>query len=233
MDFLALAKKINLIIRIGDETPGTEPTAVTGQTGTMYEITQWVIHSHDDICRARQDWTFMRGTVELALTLGTRVLTKSAINTQRADYDVLLPFVTNDNAFVAIRASAVPGAAEEVVQYVPYQQWQGQYDAIPIPTGQPTYFTITSDGGIEFDATPDRDYTVRINYRKKVIQLAANADLPMFPDRYHNAIVWWAIMHYYVPSRDKMSELRQKAEVELKREMTKLYNEQLPDFTVA
>lgn len=231
MNYLALAKKVDLILRIGTETPGTQPATVTGATGVHAEMVQWVAYSHDDICKMKSEWAFMRGSGEFALLTGDRILTKADMQVAYPTFDKLAPFVSNDRGYLGILPTGVAGAAEQVIEYVPYQQWQGNFDAAPLPTGLPTHFTITPDQSLEVNSLPDRDYTIRANFRKLVVPLTIDASEPMFDADYHNAIVWYAIVHYYCPSRDKTMELRQKADVELKREMTKLFNEQLPDFT--
>lgn len=230
--YLELCRKVHGILRIDNETPGTQPTTVVGQSGPLFEITQWVNNAHSDICRMRTEWAFMRGSVELSLATGTRAISKAAMLAAESTFSKVSPFVTNNVAFLGI-SPTIFGAAEEVVEYVPYQHWQGSYDAPPIPVAQPRYFTILPDQSLEFESTADRDYTVRCNYRKKVVPLAADGDVPMFDEDYHNVLVWYAIVHYYCPSRDKTVELRNKADIELRRELTKLFNEQLPDFTIA
>lgn len=231
MNFLELCQRVHLILRIGEETPGTQPTAVTGQSAVLAEIVQWVQLSHDDVCRMRTDWAFMRGSATFTLPSGQRLLTRSAMQAAVPTLGKVVPFVNNDGAYLGITPVGVAGAAEEATQYVPYQHWQGNYDAPPIPTGLPTHFTLTPDQSLEFSSNVDRDYTVRANYRKLVVPLAANNDLPMFDEDYHNVIVWHAIVHYYCASRDKTMELRQKADIEYRRELAKLVNEQTPSFT--
>lgn len=231
MDYLALCKKVHLMVRIGEETPGTQPAAVTGQTGVLAEMVQWVTASHDDICKLHTDWAFMRGSTSFTLALGDRILTKAEMVAAVPTFGKVAPFVTDNGAFIGITPVADPGAAEEIVEYVPYQEWQGAYDAPPIQTGRPTHFTIAPDQSMEFSAIPDQAYSVRTNYRKKVVPLAANTDQPMLDEDYHNLIVYWAVVHYYCLSRDKTQELRAKADAGLKRELTKLRNEQLPAFT--
>lgn len=231
MNYLALAKRVHLILRIGAETPGTQPVTVTGQESVLAEIVQWVAAAHDDICRMRTQWAFMRGSGTWLVPAGDRFLTKAEMLAVVPTFGKIAPFVHNNGSFVGITPTGVPGAAEDVCEYVSYQQWQGTYDAAPLSTGQPTYFTITPEQGMEFNTIADREYSIRANFRKKVVPLTIDASEPMFDEDYHNAIVWYAIVHYYCPSRDKTMELRQKAEIELRREMTKLFNEQLPDFT--
>src|SRR5688500_20399606 len=61
MNYLALAKRVHLILRIGEETPGTQPVTVTAQQSVLAEIVQWVANAHDDICRMRAQGAFRRG----------------------------------------------------------------------------------------------------------------------------------------------------------------------------
>lgn len=231
MNYLALVRKVDLILRIGTETPGTQPSSIALAEGVHAEMVQWVTYAHDDICLMRKNWTFMLGSFDIELGAGDRVISHADMLAEEPTFGKITPFVDAERAYLGITAAGVAGAAEELVEYVPYQYWQGAYDAAPISTGQPTHFTITPDDGLEFNALADRAYTIRGNFKRKVVPLVADADEPMFDSEYHNAIVWYAIVHYYCPSRDKTMELRQKADIELKREMTKLFNEQLPDFT--
>lgn len=232
MNYLALCKRVDLILRIGTETPGTQPTTVAGQSGTNAEIVQWVAASHDDICRMRTDWAFMRASGNFSLPTADRLITKAEMIAAYATFGKINPFVGSDGAYLGITPTGVAGAAEGVVEYVPWQHWQGNYDAAPLSTGMPTHFTVAPDQGLEFNALADRDYTIRANFRKKVVPLAADGDLPMFDDDYHGVIAWHAVVHYYCPSRDKTMELRQKADIVYRRELTKMVNEQTPDFTV-
>jgi hypothetical protein len=226
VNYLTLTQRVHLILRIGDETPGTQPTSAAGQTGVLSEMLQWVTASHDDICRLHTDWLFMRGTGSFTLPQGAQTLSLAAMRVAQPTLGKPLPFVADNGAFIGITGEG----AEQTCEYVPYGHWIGTYDLAPIATGFPSFFTITPDGGLAFDTVTDRAYTLRFQFNKAVVPLAADADAPMFDDSYHMAIVWWAILNYYCASRDGTRELTQKADAELRRELTKLRNEQLPDF---
>jgi hypothetical protein len=232
VDFLTLTQRVHLILRIGEDAPGTRPDTVVGQTGVDGEMVQWVRASHNDICRKHPNWLFMQGEGTVPVPTGARIISPSAIRVVHADYGKLAPMTHADGAMLLITPDDVGDAAEIEVEYVPYQKWTGHYDVAPVPTGMPSRFTIAPDGRIILDATAERDYTLRFNYRKAVVDLDADDDEPMFDSDYHDAIIWWAIVRYYCATRDGTKELREKSAVELNREMTKLQNEQLPDFTI-
>lgn len=232
MTYLELVRKLDLILRIGTETPGTQPASIASADGVHAEMTQYIKYAHDDLCKSQTNWAFMRGSCSLSLPAGDRFITKAEMQSAYPTLGKVVPFADQDGGHIGMVATGVSGAAEVSVQYVQYQHWQGHYDMPPIETGVPTHFTITPDHTLEFNCIADREYTIRANYRKKVVTLSGDSDQPMMDEDYQNAIVWWAIVHYYCPSRDKTMELRQKADVELRRELRKLHIEQLPDFTI-
>lgn len=231
-NFLSMCRKVHLLLRIGEEAPGTQPATVTGQAGVVGEMVEWVRNAHNDLCLLHPDWRFMQADGSFDLPAGGRIVTLSALQTLHADFGRLMPLVEDNNAFLTILPTGVADAAEQYVYYVPPQDFHGHWDIAPLPTGQPTHFTITAEGGIELDAIADREYTLRYRYRRAVVELSADADLPMFDSDYHDTIVYWAITRYYCLSRDGVKALHQKSNAELVRELTKLRNEQLPDFTV-
>lgn len=234
MTFLQLAQKLHLILRIGTETPGTQPVHVddSANDGAVAEIIQYVQHAYLDICRLDTGWDFLRAAATIVLPAGQRVLSAATIQSAFPDLDTITPFTGSERAFFGITPTNVAGAAEMTLLLIPVGQWYGQYDTPPLPTGQPCYAVLNPDGGIECDAIADQDYTLRFNYAKAATPLTQDSDEPVFPARYHNAIIWYAVLHYYCATRDGTAELRAKADVELKRELTRLYNEQLPDFTL-
>jgi hypothetical protein len=59
--------------------------------------------------------------------------------------------------------------------------------------------------------------------------LLDNDDVPIMRDRFHMAIVWWALEKYYCTTRDGTGELLQKSAAQRKREMQKLVNEELEE----
>lgn len=230
MNFLAACQRLHLLLRIGEETPGSEPTTVVGQTRTNAEMVAWIAAAHDDICRHRKGWLFMQDDCELALPEAGRIITPSAIDAQVADFNALVPFVDREGAFVLVTPDEETDPADQHIIFVPPEKFFGRLDRAPLSTGQPRYFSLRQDGALVFDTIADRDYTIRTRYRKDIVALAADADEMMVPEENAMAVVEWAIINYYCASRDGVAELYQKHERILRREMTNLYNQQLPDM---
>lgn len=232
MNYLQLCQRAHLILRIGEETPGTEPTTVVGQKKQLAEIVQWISASEQDIIRLHENWLFLNGHGTLTLPSGTRILALADIETAITDWGHVQPFVGADYGFLLIRADE-PGTGEQEVQFISYEDWYGRYDMAPIPGGQPSFFTITPAGDLEFDTTPERDYIVRCNYRVEAPPMTvADGSVPSIPESAHLAIVWWAIVNYYCTSRDGSEKMMQKAAVNLRRELTAMRNKYLPAFNL-
>lgn len=234
MNFVELCRRVHLITRIGEEAPGTQPTTVVGVRGVTAEIVQWVAASYDDILSLHTDWRFLTSQIAtLLVPEGERGLDLAAVKLQAPDWYEARPFVGSDYAYLLIRppqGTSDVDSSEQEVRYVDDQAWWGHFDVAPIPTGQPSFFTVPPTGGILFDTTTDRDYTVRIMYRPNRPHLTADADVPIIPEDYQLVVVWWAIVNYYCVSRDGTGELLQKATKNLRRELTNLRNTQLPSL---
>lgn len=231
MNALDLAQRLHLILRVGEGVPGSEPSAFDGQTGVLGEIVNYIKASYDDIIRLHPDWLFLEDQLTATLAATQRVITRATLSTA-ADPDVFdfaRTFVSNNAAFVLIRP---PGGAECPVWYVSYQSWNGHVDAATLPSGMPTRFTITPAGELLFDSFADRDYEVRLPYRKGFTQLEQDDDEPVIPVDHHLTIVWWAVVNYYCLTREDVERLRQRASEQLSRELTNLRNRWLPSITI-
>lgn len=230
MNYLQLCQRAHLILRIGDETPGTEPQSVVSQKKVLAELVQWIAAAEQDIIRLHENWLFLNKPGSFVVPSGTHRMTLANIVSAVSDWNHIQPFVGADYGFLLIRPT--DGTAEQEVRFIVYEEWYGRHDVAPIPEGQPSFFTVTPTGDIEFDTTTEREYTVRCNYRKNAPVMTANDSVPTIPESAHLTIVWWAIVNYYCTSRDGTDKMAQKAGVNLRRELTAMRNKYLPAFTL-
>lgn len=223
MNYLQLVQALHRLLR----TTGDAPTTVRNQTGINDELVFFVRQAWLDIQNSHPGWRFLWREGLLTLPLGSDVVSPATL----ADYGAPILAESEERRFITLRGS--PTESESPVDFVPFPAFQqSTIDRGTRGPGQPSRFTILPDGRLRFDALADRAYTVRLNYRRTPQTLVDDADIPLCAEFYRMAIVWWAIVRYYCTTRDGAERLRQKAMVELQREMQKLNNNEVMEALI-
>lgn len=109
--------------------------------------------------------------------------------TVAADAQLTLPsdFFKLAKAKVVIAAGA--SVARSALTYVPRLRFEDESTYDPFTTGEPTHYTLIGMDQMLVWPIPDGVYTVRVFYQKSLVDLAADADVPGLPSRYHYTIV--------------------------------------------
>lgn len=223
MNFLQLVQRLHSLARVGQGELATSPNSVANQTGLLGELVTFIQMAWEDIQNENPYWRFMIKEGSLILPQGSSTISPTAIE----DYDALR-FATSDGRGRFITFYRDSRADEQVCRYVSYQDFAYSFLARgERPTGTPGSFTVLPDGRLRFDAIAEEAFTVLLDYKRLPQTLTQNTDTPIMPAKYHNAIIWWAMVNYYCSTRDGTAELRAKSKVQLDREMQKLRNEQL------
>ena len=226
MNFLELVQETMAILRIGQGDIGEEPATVLGQTGKLREVVRFVRRAWVDVQNDQTGWRFMRFPGQLTLAQGAFTALTSAI----PDFD-LLSVSDSDGRGRFITLFGDDNTSEQVVRYVPWQNWQQSYlQRGPRGEGAPANFTLTPSNNFEFDLIADRPYTISFWYKRTPQELLVDTDVPSMPARYHMAIVWWAIHRYYCTTRGDSQYLDAKAAQNLEREMRKLRHNMLDEY---
>lgn len=231
MTRLQLCQRLHSLLRSGGGLTGTAPTDTTTQEGKLQEIVNWIDFAYQDIQNDQDEWAFRSKQGTYNTTSGTRTF---AISGSVADYDALQPSRAQyERRFILCHLTSAGVSNQTNVYYIPYEDFQqGHYDRGVISSGKPQYFTIRPDGQMTVYPNPDDTYTLTFDYRRTLHAMTADADEPILPEKYQMAIVWWAVCRYYCTTRDGTGEFLQKSDREMKREMRKLYAEQLPEMTL-
>lgn len=228
MNYIQLVQTAQRILRATGDKLGEAPTTVVGQSGFNDELVFFIRQSWLDIQNECQNWRFMWREGLLTLPEGADTVSPFAI----PDFDSFI-LADSDGRGRFITMLVDGPDSETTVRFIPFPAFQQSYLTRGIRgPGQPGNFTILPDCRLRFDLIADRAYTLKINYRRTAQQLADDLDVPAMPTRYAMAIVWWAIARYYCTTRDGAERLRQKAVIEMQREMQKLKNEQAGEFIV-
>lgn len=208
---------LELCQRLVREAPitGNGPTSVVGQTGSMRQVVGWVNSAYLSIQAMHPGWLFMADEFEFPTKIGESTYTPvdagisnlETWSTKQCDMKIYESL--HDEGFVT---------------YLPWEQFRlllvgnGR-----ILSGRPTTYTIKPNNSLMFYPIPDKDYMVTGQYHMQPVSMTANTDIPIFPAKYHEAIMWLALTMYcayvsipdlYAQANDKYRLLVRKLEME-------------------
>lgn len=169
---------------------GTGPSSVTGQTGDMKRIVDWVSAAYEDIQNLHHDWDFLRGEVSFTTTASKQEYTPAECGiTDFAEW--------NDDTFRCYPTATGAGGEQHLTQ----DSWPAFRDRWMFGTartqeGQPNNIARKPNGSLVLWQIPDGQYTVNGEYWKTPDVMATDAAVPIFPARFHLIIVYRALVAY-------------------------------------
>lgn len=233
--YLQMCQEVHRTIRAGNNTPGSTPTAVTGQTGLEDQIVRWVKRAWMEVQQSREEWRFLTKQVTPVLASAASTIAASTVD---SNYAWVMPFSSgHDQPHILMYATADGIGTEGPVWYLPYEIWRGLYDRGTRPTGKPGFFTVLPSRVLQFDTVADQEYTARLDVRLDAQELATNTDTPLdYPasgtgllDEFHDVIVWKAVQ-YYCMTREGSDKLMAMAEREYRRIFDRMCSYYLPEL---
>jgi hypothetical protein len=175
----------------------TGPSAVTGQTGRLGQVVNWVNSAWMDVQTKHNDWSFMRAsfTVNTTASDGKYAITDCTDVATTAALTVAGFRTWEKDTFKAYLVSA--GVATETdLRFMDYQEWYDRWNYGTPTDGYPGEFTIDHDRAILLAPKPNGIYTVRGEYMKAATLMSGDTDEPEMPAEYRMAIVYRAMMKY-------------------------------------
>lgn len=185
--FLQLAQKV---AAESGTISGTQPTTCQNQVGRLLKIVNWVSDSWNEIQNRHASWRWMR--VQLPATCltvaNTPRYTAAAWGITNLAEWIIEPHVTS-------LYNVSIGVADEgeitFMEYIDY--WRGYDRGLQTPN-RPGFYTIDPQDQFCLGPIPDQIYQVRGMYRTTPQILSADTDVPACPARFHDSIVWLAVL---------------------------------------
>lgn len=184
MNFLALCQRLRSEAGIS----GTGPTAVTGQTGMLERVVEWITAAYQDIQNKHATWRFLRDDFSFSTIASTQEYTPTAVS------------ITDHAQWIEEDIRVYENVGDEYLLHDP--TWDDfrlayLYGSNRSLTGKPIAQAVRpKNNGLNLWPIPDAVYTVVGEYYKIPDVMSADADLPLFPARFHMIIVWRALMLY-------------------------------------
>lgn len=165
-----------------------QPAAVTGQTGRLSEIVGWTAEAWTRIQNLENAWAWMRTEFSGTTTSGTARYTGASWSLTR-----FARWVTEqDMTTIYLQSTGV--SDEGVINPISWSDWRIRYGRGSQINQKPVEFAVSPQMEFCLGPIPDDTYVVNGEYYKTAQTLAANADEPELPARFHDIIKWRALM---------------------------------------
>lgn len=221
MNYLQLVNRAR--VECGVSGASTALTTVQSVTGESARMANWVISAWVDIQTAKEDWQWLRTSIEFNTVTQQQMYTptQAGVGSTFANWK-------RDSW----RASSVGQSYrdEQLLNYMDYTTFRNlyMYGNMRTTYARPVVITIDPDKNLGFGSIPDQPYVIVGEYYVKPVELSADADEPSayFPTRFQMAIVYRTMMFY--GGYESAPEVYQRGEFEFKRLMNRLDIDQLP-----
>ncbi len=166
---------------------GAAPTTVANQIGRSADMVRWVQKFWEKLQNERSDWSFNWRTSTFALTNGNDYYNPE---TDFAVTGGVREFV-RDGAYCYDTTVGINSR-----QWMEYLEWERFRTLIvPITPGIPKAYTVMPEGILRYWPRPDRANLVTVHeYQLNPQELSVDADVPRLPAKFHDIIVWGAVM---------------------------------------
>lgn len=220
MNYLALCQR--LVQEIG--ISGGGPSAVTGQTGQLQQVVDWVQRAWLDIQLMRPNWNFMWEEFTFDTVVDQRDYLASAVS--------ITDLSLWDTSSFLIYEKALDTNDQNEMLFKIYSRWRGEHrrGMTARLSDRPQNFTLLPNNKVRFEPKPDKVYQIDGEYKRVAQTFAADADVPTnLPDDFHLIIVWQALKYY--ASYEDAPEVMDEAEIHFSDLLYRLEQEQLPEFS--
>jgi len=199
MNALDLLKEV---VRESGVSSLSVPSTVVGLAAgsEMADLFRYVNAANKEICgKHAMLWKFLRSSFTINTVSATAAYLPTAFTDTNLSASIVLTGFADwmPGTFKMYLNSA--GVATEQRLYPSYNWdvFRDRWQLGTVTDAKPSTFAVRpNDNAIVFGAAPDAVYTVRGDYRRAAPALALDADTPLFPERFHRAIVCLAVKKY-------------------------------------
>jgi len=200
---------------------GTGPATVTGQTGEMKRVVDWILAADEDIQNEHATWRFLRESFDFVTIASNQEYTAASVSITD-----LASWIKRD---IRVYTTLTP-SNESYLEYVDWDEFRAGYmfGASRTQEERPSIVSIKPNNSLMFWPTPNSALlTVDGEYYKTAVTMTADANTPQYPARFHMAAVWRGLMYYgdYAAAPEKY----EKGEDEFNRLMRRLELDQLEE----
>lgn len=219
--------KLELTKRLSREAGVNQsgPVTTINQVGDYKRLVDWIDTAYEDIQTAHATWQFLRKEFSFATVSGTATYTPAA-----AGLSDFAEWVSDDDGDSENFRIYLTAADEQFIDYIPWDLFREVYlfGTQRTQTGRPTVYTIKPDDTLMFFPIPNDVFTCLGEYFRIPFTMTLNDDEPVFPDRFHIAVMWQALKYYGAYSQE--SDKYMTGQIEYRKRLRALEKSQLPQI---
>lgn len=178
---------------------GTGPTAVTGQTGELERVVQWVNQAWLEIQNRYEDWRWMR----VPFTLNTAADDDEYASGDATD-DLTSAAITRFSKWRVneydnppyIHLQSAGAATQTWLTFIDWNSFKWLYRRGTQNSGYPSHVSVDPQNNLVLGLKPNDVYVVTGDYQRSAQVLAADGDIPEMPTQFHDLITWMAAEKY-------------------------------------
>lgn len=207
--FLQLCQTVRRECRIA----GSGPTAVTGQTGVLDRVVNWVADADQELQGRWFDWDFLHVT-----TWSHSTVANTATVAAPADLGVW----DRESFFLDYTT-----ANHKNLPVIDYKKWRTLLRQGVKTSQKPDNVIILPDNSLILEAPPDDVYSLTADYWKRPVKMTGPTDTSPIPEEYERIIVARAKIAY--GEGESVGEILASGQVEYDDLLDKLESKYLPD----
>ena len=158
----------------------------------MARLVAWTRIAHNQIQDEYSDWDFLWKSGSFPTVADQNDYNLPSTGSMGAGNEIT-DFVSFDHYDGFARTGAKIYIGENQLNLIPWDDYDpNDYSG----TAEPYDLTIRPDGVFILAPTPDAAYTLNFEYFRTPLDFTQNTDTPLFPARFHEVIVWRAVLLY-------------------------------------
>ena len=199
---------------------GPALTTAVGQTGESGRMVAWVVQAWTDIQTSKEDWLFMRESFDFNTTANVWEYSPTDAG--------LTDFGNWKRDSFRCASDLTLFRDEQLLNYMEWTTFRNlyRYANMRNTTARPVVVSIMPNKDLAFGSTPDGIYVIDGEYYTQPVTLAADADTPLLPTRFHMAIVYRSMMYY--AGYEAAPEVMARGDFEYRRLYSRMEIDQLP-----
>jgi hypothetical protein len=202
---------------------GSDLTTVVGVVGDQLRLVRWYNAAYMDVLNTHTDWFFLRQS----FTFATNIITNQNSYTPAQCNTTNFGNWKKDS--LRIYTTSLGYGNEMILPFATYDEFRNLYlyGAARTNYMRPSLFSIDPQKNLVLGGAPDLvGYTVNGEYYQAPTELVNDADVPLLPTQYHDAIFYKAMTHY--AGYENAAEVNARGSKEYANLMARISIDQLP-----